>query len=273
MKRMLRLAGAAWVVLAAGLMLSSVAQAEEWSKTFSITDKPDLQVETSDANIHIDTWDDKKIEVRVVSEKWGFGQGGLNVTDHQTGDTVEVQVHFPHTIHFVSVGGRRVDIEVHMPREGRVRLHTGDGDIRLRSFKGDMDVESGDGHEEFESVDGNLRAHSGDGHIRASGRFDSLQLKTSDGRIEVDALTGSKIGTGWDLHTGDGSVTLNIPDTLSADLALHTGDGHITLDLPVTVKGRYQSNRIEGKLNGGGGELRVETGDGSIRIGRVQGSL
>jgi DUF4097 and DUF4098 domain-containing protein YvlB len=273
MKQIARVLGAAWVVLAAGLVLSSAAQAEEWSKTFDITDKPDLRVETSDANIHVDSWDQKKIEVRVISQKWGFGQGGLNVTDHQTGDAVEIEVRFPHAIHFISVGGRRVDIEVRLPREGKVRLHTGDGEIRLRSFKGEIDVESGDGHEEFEAVDGTLRAHSGDGHIRAAGRFDSLQLKTSDGRIEVDALSGSQIGSGWQLHTGDGSVTLNIPENLAADLALRTGDGHITLDLPVTVQGRYDSNRVEGKLNGGGGELRVETGDGSIRIGKAQASL
>ena len=262
-----------WAVLVACLAVSSAAWAEEWSKTFQISDKPDLRVETSDANIHVDTWDQKTIEVRVVTQKWGFGQGGLSVTDHQTGDAVEIDVHFPHSVHFVSMGGRRVDIEVKMPREGRIRLHTGDGAIRLRGFKGDMDVESGDGHEEFEGVDGILRAHSGDGHIRASGRFDTLHLKTSDGRIEVDALSGSKIDTGWELRTGDGSVTLNIPETLAANVELHTGDGRITLELPVTVQGRYDSNRIEGKLNGGGGDLRVETGDGSIRIGKAQASL
>jgi len=260
-------------VFVACLVISSAAWAEEWSKTFNITDKPDLHVQTSDASIHVDTWDQKTIEVRVVTQKWGFGQGGLNVIDHQTGDAVDIEVKFPHEVHFVSVGGRRVDIEVKMPREGRVRLRTGDGSIQLRGLKGDIEVESGDGHEEFEAVDGTLHAHSGDGRIHASGRFDSLQLKTSDGRIEVDALAGSKIGSGWQLHTGDGSVTLNIPESLAADLALRTGDGRITLDLPVTVQGKYDSNRIEGKLNGGGAELRVETGDGSIRIGRVQASL
>lgn len=261
------------LVLAACLAISSAAWAEEWSKTFNITDKPDLHVQTSDANIQVDTWDQKTIEVRVVSQKWGFGQGGLNVIDHQTGDAVDIEVKFPHEVHFVSVGGRRVDIEIRMPREGRIRLHTGDGAVRLRGLKGEIEAESGDGHEEFEAIDGSLCAHSGDGRIQASGRFDSLQVKTSDGRIEVDALAGSKIGSGWQLHTGDGSVTLNIPESMAADLALRTGDGHITLDVPVAVQGRYESNRIEGKLNGGGAELRVETGDGSIRIGRVQASL
>jgi DUF4097 and DUF4098 domain-containing protein YvlB len=246
---------------------------EEWTRTYTITDRPNLRVETSDANIHVDTWDQKTIEVRVVSQKWGFGQGGLEVTDHQSGDDVEIDVHLPRGIHVVSVGGRKVDIEVHMPREGKARLHTGDGEIRVTGLKGDLDVETGDGRAELEGIEGTLRAHSGDGRIQAKGRFDSLQLHTGDGRIEAEALAGSTIGSGWELRTGDGSVVLNLPDTFAADMDLHTSDGHITLDMPVTVQGRYDSNRVEGKLNGGGGQLRIETGDGSIRIGRATSSL
>jgi hypothetical protein len=260
-------------VVMAGCAAMASSSPEEWTKTFTIAGRAELRVETSDANIHVDTWDQKTIEVRVVSQKWGFGQGGLQVTDHQNGDAVEIEVHFPHTVHVVSVGGRRVDIEVRMPREGKARLHTGDGEIRVTGLKGDLDVETGDGHAVFEGVDGNLRAHSGDGRIQAKGRFDSLQLHTSDGRIEAEAAAGSNIGSGWELRTGDGSVQLNLPESFAADMELHTGDGHITLDMPVTVQGRYDSNRIEGKLNGGGGPLRIETGDGSIRVGKATASL
>ena len=67
----------------------------------------------------------KKIEARVTSNKWGFGQGGIEVIDHQTGDSVELEVRFPHGIHIMSIGDRRMMIEIDMPREGKVRLHTG----------------------------------------------------------------------------------------------------------------------------------------------------
>jgi DUF4097 and DUF4098 domain-containing protein YvlB len=246
---------------------------EEWSRTYTISGQPDLRIETSDANIHVDTWEQKTVEVRVISQKWGFGQSGLEVSDHQNGDSVEINVHFPRGVHVVSVGGRRVDIEVHMPREGKARLHTGDGEIRVTGLKGDLNVETGDGRVEFDGVDGKVHAHTGDGRIQAKGRFDSLQLETGDGRIEAEVLGGSNIGTGWELRTGDGSVQLNLPEKFAADLELHTSDGHITLDMPVTVQGKYDSNRIEGKLNGGGGSLRIETGDGSIRIGQSTASL
>lgn len=259
-----------WIALSLCLFISlpRAAQAEEWNKTFDVAGQPELRVETSDAQIHVDTWDEKKIEAHITSTKWGFGQGGIQVHDHQSGDTVELEVRFPHGFPIMSIGDRRTIIEIRMPREGKVRLHTRDGEIRLRDFKGEMDLESGDGHLEIEGVDGTLRAHSGDGRVLARGRFDHLDIRTSDGRIEAEALPGSAIGQGWSLSTGDGSVTLSVPERFTADLLIHTGDGHITLDLPITVQGRYDNHNIQGKLNGGGGLLNIHTGDGSIRLGK-----
>jgi len=250
------------------MFLSAAAWGEEWNKSFPISGRAELRVETSDAAIHVDTWDEKKIEAHITSTKWGFGQGGIEVKEHQSGDAVELEVRFPHGIHIMSIGDRRTIIEIHMPREGKVRLHTGDGEIRLRDMKGQMDLESGDGRVEAEGVDGALRAHSGDAHVRVRGRFDTLDISTSDGRIEAEALAGSSVGPGWNVSTGDGGVSVTIPENFAADLSLHTGDGHITLDLPVTVQGKYDSNSIHGKLNGGGGLLNIHTGDGSIRLGK-----
>jgi hypothetical protein len=254
--------------LAVVLTLSLGALGEDWNKTFAITGTAELRVETSDAQIHVDTWDEKKIEAHISSTKLGFGQGGIEVRDHQTGDSVELEVRFPHGVHIMSIGDRRTVIEIRMPREGKVRLHTGDGEIRMRDLKGQMELDSGDGRLELEGVDGTLRAHSGDGHVRVRGRFDSLDVSTSDGRIEAEALAGSSIGQGWTLKTGDGSVAMTVPANFAADVTLHTGDGHITLDMPLTVEGQYESNEVRGKLNGGGGLLDIHTGDGSIRLGK-----
>jgi hypothetical protein len=159
-----------------------------------------------------------------------------------------------------------VDVEIHMPREGRVNLRTGDGSIRLTSFKGTMEVQSGDGGQDIDGVDGILKARTGDGHLKATGRFDGLALTSGDGRIEAHALAGSTVGSGWDLHSGDGAVTLQLPGSFAADVDLRTGDGRITLDMPVSVEGRLGSNNIRGKLNGGGNVLSIHTGDGAIRL-------
>ena len=255
-------------ILAVVLAHSVSARAEQWSKTYNLSGAPDLRVETSDANIHVVTWDQRTIEATIVTSHYNFGPGGLTVEERQSGDTVEINLHFPHKALNVNFTSHRVDINIRMPREGRVRLHTGDGKIELADFKGDMDVDSGDGAEEIHHVEGKLHASTGDGHINADGRFDALNLKSGDGRVDARATTGSTLAEEWMLHTGDGSVSLELPENLSADLYLHTGDGHIDVNLPMTTEGRIKESEVRGKLNGGGKLITIHTGDGSINLRR-----
>jgi DUF4097 and DUF4098 domain-containing protein YvlB len=246
------------------------AHADDWSKTYTLTRHPDLRVETSDANIHVSTWDQNTIEAKVTTTRYKIGDDGIRIEEHQTGNVVEIDVHYPHhggvIINWGNSMSHRVEINIQMPREGRLDLHTGDGHIDLANFKGEMQLRSGDGSQEINSVDGKLRATTGDGHIRANGRFDELELKTGDGRVEARAAAGSALTAGWRLESGDGSVTLEVPENLAADVDLHTGDGHIDLDMPISTSGKIRENEVRGKLNGGGNLLVIHTGDGSIHL-------
>jgi DUF4097 and DUF4098 domain-containing protein YvlB len=253
-------------ILAVVLAHAVTVRAEQWTKTYTISNAPDLRVETTDANIHVDTWDQKSIEATISSTHYKFGSGGLTVEERQSGDTVEINLRFPHEFHIGNFTSHRVDIAIHMPRTGRVNLHTGDGKIELADFNGEMELNSGDGGEEIHHVEGRLHANTGDGHITADGRFDVLNLKTGDGHLDVRAAAGSKVSEEWMLHTGDGSVNLELPENFAADLYLHTGDGHIDVNLPMTTEGRIRPNDIHGKLNGGGRTISVQTGDGSINL-------
>jgi DUF4097 and DUF4098 domain-containing protein YvlB len=242
------------------------ARAEEWSKTYNISGKPDLRVETSDANIRVTTWDQNTIEAKVITTHYKIGADGIRVEERQTGDSVEIDVHYPHHNFNVEWGQHKVEIIIQMPREGRVNLRTGDGKIEVAGLKGDMDLHTGDGSINLDGVDGKLHATTGDGHIQANGRFDELGLKTGDGHVDVRAKNGSALAASWRLETGDGSVSLEVPGDLAADVDLHTSDGHIDLDMPVTTEGKIRQNEIRGKLNGGGSLLTIRTGDGSIHL-------
>jgi DUF4097 and DUF4098 domain-containing protein YvlB len=258
----------ACAIFVLGLAAVLPAGADEWSKTYTIAGKPDLRVETSDANIRVTTWDQNTIEAKVITSRYKIGEGGIRVEEHQSGDLVEIAVRYPRHSFTIDWGQHRVDLIIQMPREGKVNLRTGDGKIDLAGFKGEMDLHSGDGSENLDGVDGKLHASTSDGHIRASGRFDELDLKTGDGHVEVRAAAGSSLAAGWRLETGDGNVTLALPAELSADVDLHTGDGHIDLDMPVTTFGKIRENEVRGKLNGGGSLLTIHTGDGSIHLRR-----
>jgi hypothetical protein len=70
----------------------------------------------------------------------------------------------------------------------------------------------------------------------------------------------------WDITTGDGGVTLYLPSGFGAELDAHTGDGSIRNDLELSAHPDNSSRTVRGRIGAGGRQLRIRTGDGSIRI-------
>ena len=130
-----------------------------------------------------------------------------------------------------------------------------------------MDLQSSDGTLEVEGVDGALKAHASDGHLKIAGRFDSLQLSSSDGRIEAHASRQIhhrvRVGT-FIPETGASPCSCRKP--LPPMWTCIPATGTSALDMPVSVEGQLGHNNIHGKLNGGGNLLTIHTGDGSIRL-------
>jgi DUF4097 and DUF4098 domain-containing protein YvlB len=149
---------------------------------------------------------------------------------------------------------------------GHVHIETSDGNMNMENIHGDIRLHTGDGHVEGRDIDGALDVDTSDGHITLDGRFDKLNVKTGDGHVDVEARNGSTLGNGWSLRSGDGNITLRVPENFSADLDAHTGDGHISMSFPVTIAGSMSDSSIRGKMNGGGPPLYIRTGDGSIRL-------
>jgi hypothetical protein len=238
--------------------------ADDWSRHWNVSAKPELHVSTNDASVTVEAGDDRVIDAKVTTIGWSIGPGGVRVDERQIGNKVEIDVRVPST-HW-TFGNHTIRVEVRVPRELIAELHTGDGSITMRGLHGDLRAETGDGSIHGEALDGNLDAHSGDGSVHIAGRFDKLQLHTQDGSVDVEAKDGSHLAADWQIQTGDGSVRLRVPTHLAADLEARSGDGSIHVDLP-SVSGRVKSDHLlQSKLNGGGPALLVRTGDGSISV-------
>jgi DUF4097 and DUF4098 domain-containing protein YvlB len=284
---------------------SSSASTDEWTKTYDLESTPKVRVNTSDANIRVMASESHTVVARVTTEGWKIGGDGINIVEHRAGDIIDIEIRFPRRAFQMNWGHRRVDIEIKVPREadldlhtgdgnvdlegirgtiavrsgdgklnlsdlhGTLQAHTGDGDIDMRNVRGELTLHTGDGRIEATGIDGLLRAETGDGRISVNGRFDGLDVRTGDGGIQASALAGSKLDADWVLRTGDGDLTLRVQATLDADVELQTSDGHIDLDLPVTVMGRAGKREIRGRINGGGKLLSLKTGDGSIRLEKL----
>ncbi|MBI3667837.1 MAG: hypothetical protein HY236_16670, partial [Acidobacteria bacterium] len=114
---------AGFFLLLAGI--GPAAFAEEWNKTFTVSGRPELRVDTNDANVNVRAADVKQIEARVSTVGWRIGTSDVKVVDHQTGDRVELEVRIPRRHFEFNVGHRSVRIELVVPRETRSDIHTG----------------------------------------------------------------------------------------------------------------------------------------------------
>src|SRR5271165_676331 len=75
---------------------AETAHADEWSKTYNLSGKPELRIETSDANIKVSTWDQNTIEAKVITTRYKIGEGGIRIEERQDGDHVDMDVRYPH---------------------------------------------------------------------------------------------------------------------------------------------------------------------------------
>jgi len=267
-------------------LFSATASAEEWTKNYTVSGRANVHVDTNDGSVRVTTGDTKQVELRVIYNGYTLDKN-LEIKSKQDGDRVDPSaretMHWNWGIHV----NRGLRLEVRMPKNadlsvdsgdgsveaqtitGNLDIHTGDGHIRVDGAKGQIKLRTGDGSIEGRDLDGKIEADSGDGHITLDGRFDTLNIRTGDGSINAHALPGSKVLSAWNIHTGDGSVDLTVPSDLNANIDASTNDGRISLGIPVTVEGQFSNSKIHGKMNGGGEQLTIHTGDGSIRLNRT----
>jgi len=295
--------------LALGFVLSAAvlapqARAEEWTKSYTVSGRAQVRVDTNDGAVQIYTGDTKQVDFRVLYDGYEINKN-LHVDSRQEGDSVQINARVNGHWGFNWGNNRRgIRIEVHMPKsadlqidtgdgsvntqsiDGKVRIHSGDGSVRAQQVSGDVDIDTGDGsitvdgakgdirlrtgdgHIEARNLDGKVDATSGDGHIKLDGRLDALSVKTGDGSIDARLQPGSKVNSSWSVRTGDGSVDIVLPPDLQANIDASTNDGHISLGIPVTVEGTFSNSQIHGKMNGGGQPVVIHTGDGSIRLSK-----
>jgi hypothetical protein len=292
------------VALVGAATLTATARAEEWTKSYTVSGRAQVRVETNDGAVRIATGDGKQVEFRVIYEGYELNKT-IHVDSRQDGDSVQVNARVTGHWGFSWGNGRRGPrIEVRMPKNadlqidtgdgsvetqplsGHVKIHTGDGSVHVQAVDGSVDIDTGDGSITVEGAKGDIRLHtgdgriearnldgsvdanSGDGHIKIDGRLDALNIKTGDGSIDARVEPGSKLTGGWSIRTGDGSVDVVLPADLRANIDASTNDGHISLSIPVTVEGSFSNSQIHGKMNGGGQALTIHTGDGSIRLSK-----
>jgi DUF4097 and DUF4098 domain-containing protein YvlB len=290
---------------ATGCMVSVDSQAliVRDEKRFSVKGTPQLNLTTFDGAIEIRSWD--KPDVLVEIEKRGPTREAVDalvVESDQSGSQITVEVKRPKTESFSGFGlnqSSSAKLTVSVPREtnvvarsgdgsirvervtGTIELRTGDGSIRASQVEGAITLNTGDGSVHVDGSSGRLDVDTGDGSVDVAGNLSAVKLRTGDGSIVFRAETTAEMTDDWDIMTGDGSVTLYLPPQFNAELDARTNDGGIRNELRLgsdkaeaeegvtdnpAPSGEESRRALRGRLGDGGRQLKIRTGDGTIRL-------
>ncbi len=276
---------------------SSVVTARE-EKRFAVTGRPDVTLGTFDGSIEIRSWDRPEVVVEIEKRAGDKALAdAIVIKTDQAGNRISVDVPKPgatesgtgfHIGDGAAFFGRlssSARLTVRVPAECDVLARTGDGTIAIQRVSGRLDLDTHDGDVRGRDLGGTLKAHTsdgtldfrylkgaadldtGDGGIDLSGTLSAVRALTSDGAVTVRAEPGSTAAAAWEIRTGDGSVTIDVPDSLGAELDARTSDGSVRVE-GVSVRGTLAAERqsVRGTLGAGGQAMRIRTASGTITI-------
>lgn len=249
------------------LVFSATARAEEWEHTYPVTGTPAIVVDTNDGDVEVLVGSSQQIEARVITHGWKINDD-LRIEANATQNRVELRLHQKGRFCFGTCF-QSIHVQLRVPREADLNVHTGDGNIRVESVRGNHHIETNDGDVRLHDVEGSLRANTHDGNVKVTGRFDLLELRTGDGDIDAEVSKSSEPKPGWTFRSGDGNVRLRLPEDFRADLSAQTGDGNIRVAFPLDASELRSEHAVRAKINGGGIPIELHTGDGDISLERM----
>lgn len=269
----------------------------EFEKSYVIKTPASVTVRNLDGFVHVNSWDKNEVWVK----------GTISLRAENENEALkrmkEIDVIITHEDNSVTVRVERkkhaglsqlwrfgtdwkVDLEISVPKDCSLALSSVDGALSLSGVKGTHKLSTVDGAVEAQGVEGvidcrtidgpcsladvrgDVDVSTTDGSVKVEGILSGLKARAVDGSIHVEALEGSTVAQEWKLSGVSGSITLGIPQSLSADLEASTVDGHISMGIPVELS-TMSERKVIAKLGKGGNPISISTTDGSIRIGLV----
>lgn len=138
-----------------------------------------------------------------------------------------------------------VDFEVQVPEGVKFAGSTVNGDVNARDLRSAVKVST----------------VNGDVNVDAMGITQATTVNGSiDARVEGPTILGSV-----EFSTVNGSIELDLPDQVDADIEASWVNGSFSSELPVQVQGKL-THRAHGVLGAGGPRVELKTVNGSIQI-------
>src|SRR6202171_6708928 len=114
--------GIACAALLAAATLAPGARAEEWTKSYTVSGRAQVRVDTNDGAVRIATGESKQVEFRVIYEGYELNKN-LHIDSRQDGDHLEINARVTgHWGFSFGTNHRNVRIEVRMPKDADLQV-------------------------------------------------------------------------------------------------------------------------------------------------------
>jgi hypothetical protein len=116
------------------------------------------------------------------------------------------------------------------------------------------------------------------GSVDVSGATAAVEAETVNGRVSARTVNGSvratiehliKSSEPLELETVNGSVQLEAPADLNADVDAETTNGGIQSDFPLTISSGMIGKHIHGTVGQGGRRVELHTTNGSVKLRKL----
>ena len=252
--RVVGLVAAAGALTACDVVVSSMnAQGraqDEWSKSYPVAPTALLEIVNGNGEIEVTGGAGSTVEVR--AERVARAATDEQATEYLKQVEIEEQVSRDHV---------RLETKV-PPRVHRtwaeVKYHVtvpAGLSVRLRNTNGAVTVVG---------VQGEVKAETTNGGVKGRELAGAVEASTTNGGVTLE-MTAVAEG-GIRAETTNGGVDLRIPGGAKADIRASVLNGGISLSGLELEGGQKTRRRVEGRLNGGGPTVAVETTNGGIKI-------
>lgn len=237
----------------AGTALADRLQ-ESFDRTIDLRPGSTVFIDNVNGRISVASWDQPRVRIHAVRRaETREVLDKLGIDLRQTSDGLSIVTKMPKRndsglldMIFGNDGNASVDYEVTVPRNTDLRAENTNGSIHAAE------------------ITGNIRLSTTNGRIEAARCAGTVNASTTNGAIRAELVQVTS-GKPMKFETTNGSITLTVPPTFTADVQAETTNGSIRTDLPVTTKS-FSRRELRGTLNGGGPSLELYTTNGSIEI-------
>jgi hypothetical protein len=230
----------------------SARATEEWTHTYPLTAGGEVRIVNTNGRIEIEGVDGATLEIRAERIAKGATESAARellprivIKEDAKPDRVTVETE---RMSGIMIGaGFEVRYHVRAPKNAVLNIRNTNGQVAING------------------MNGKVVAHTTNGGVKGTKLSGGVDAESTNGGVSVEmAAVGSDPIS---LETTNGGVTLVLPDKAKATVSASCTNGGISVgsldNFDVTEKSR---RHLEGRLNGGGTSIELQTTNGGIRL-------